>query len=588
MGREPITWVEVDDEICTRTFGVGGCTASLGGNVVRKCYGTFATCPVKSLFSSSTRTLRYCEPRPNLPPGGPVMFPVLKSVSEISGTVNIAGTDGDMSAFGRRATVKVELAEFPHHDIGVDPYAQQRMSGAAQIDEPGYSPVSRGGHFGKMRARSPYYTGRALRVVSAYLDGGVISDRVTRHYVQTERTVSDDGASVTIEAKDILDLADNEKAQAPAPSKGALADDISASDTNATLVPAGIGNADYPASGRAVIGSEIVRFTRSGDVLTFVERGASGTSAASHSAADTVQRVLFYDGNRIDAVLLSLLRDYAKIPEGFLDQSGWAAEVSRWMPQLLLRASICKPTGVASLVGELAVLGVSIWWDEVAQKVRMQANRPPDEGGVIALNDDANILSVEVEDRQKDRLTEVMFYTVQIDPTKSATSADNYRRCAMTVATDAKGPNAYGDTKVRKIFCRWLDQGADSVVLTLSNRLLNRFAVAPVRVVLTLDAKDRAIGLADVLSVTSSGVLDETGKPVATLLQVVRRSEPDRGHRVEITAQAFQFSGRYAYATENGRPTYAASTAAQRARGMYACGNSTLKMSNGDEPYRAV
>lgn len=588
MAREPITYVEIEDELCTLTFGVGGCPAALGPDVPRKCYGTFATCPAKTAFDPEKRILRYCEPRPGLPVGGPVMFPVLRSVSEISATVNIAGTDASLSAFGRRATVTVELDEFPHHDRGVDPYAAERVTGAAQIDEPGYRPELRGGHFGKMAARSPYYPGRALRVVSAYLDGGAIVDPVVRHYVQTERSLSDDGRVARIEAADVLDLAGNDRALAPAPGRGRLLAGIGAADFAATLAPAGIGDLHYPAAGRAVIGSEIISYTRTGDAMTLTGRGLAGTTAASHAAADTVQPVLHVDGWRVDEALAVLLRDYAKLPDAFLPLDDWAAEVDRWAPQLRLHTHICKPEGVAGLVGELAVLGVSVWWDEVAQLVRLQCNRPPEAEEVHDLTDAADILDVAVEDRQKDRLTEIFVFTVQIDPTKSATSADNFARMVSTYAAEAKGPNAYGDAKVRKIFCRWLNAGADSVVLTQSNRILNRFARPPVRVTMTLPATAREIGLAAVLRVLTRGRQDVTGRPVPVMLQVLRRAEAKRGHSVTLTAQAYQFSGRYGYATQNTRPDYPASTPAERARGMYACDPLTLKMPNGDEPYRAI
>lgn len=587
MAREPFTYIELDEEVCSRVFGVGGCPAALGPDVPRKCYGTFFTCPVKEAFDPVTRTLRYCEARPNLPVGGPVMFPVLRSVSEISATVNIAGTDADMSAFGRRATVTAELDEFPHHDRGVDPYAAERVSGAAQLDEPGYRPELRGGHFGKQRARNPYYPGRAFRLVSAYLDGGAIVDPITRHFVQHDRAVASDGRSVRIEARDVLDLAGNDRAVAPAPSKGVLAADIAADAATATLLPVGVGEL-YPASGRAVIGSEIVSFTRVADVLTLTARGLAGSAAAGHSAGDSVQMVLHVDGWRMDDALAVLLRDYAKVPAGFLPLDDWAAEVDRWLPQLRLQTHICKPEGVAGLVGELSVLGVSIWWDEVAQKVRLQANRPPDEGAVIDLTDDADILEIEREDRQKDRLTEIMFFTVQLDPTKSATASDNYRRVAATYSAQAKDVRGYGDTKLRRIYSRWLNGGADAVVTTQSNRLLNRFAVAPIRTTLTLSVRGRDIGLASVLRLSSRLVQDVTGRPAPELVEVVQRSEPKRGATVRIVAQLSQFSGRYCYATENTRPDYASSTAAQRARGMYACDPVTLKMSNGDEPYRAI
>lgn len=81
-------------------------------------------------------------------------------------------------------------------------------------------------------------------------------------------------AVVQITAKDILDLADNDKAVIPSPSTGKLAA-MTAVDMTATLTPAGIGS-EYPASGMVRIGRELMTLTRSGDVLTLT-RAQDGT-----------------------------------------------------------------------------------------------------------------------------------------------------------------------------------------------------------------------------------------------------------------------------------------------------------------------
>lgn len=585
MASNPLAIVEVDVDRCTRTFGVGVCTAALGGAVVRKCYNTFQTCALKTAFSSAPFTLRFCEPRRGIPAGAG-LFPALDDVSTTSATVNIAGADERMAALGRRATIKARLRDFRFHDRGIDPYQAERVSGGAQTDEPGYDPGERGTFFGKLKARWPHYSGRALRVIEADISGGALVILRTRHFVITDWVGPDNDGFVTIEAKDVLDLADNSRALAPATSRGVLAADIAAGAASLTLSPAGIGASDYPASGRAKIGAELVDFTRVGDVVTLTGRGLRGTSAAGHSSGDTFQIVLSVQNMRVDDFLEVLLRDYAKIPQAFIPKATWAAEVSRWMPSVRITTDIATPTGVAKLAGSLAVLGPAIWWDDVAQLIGFRANRPAVDG-VRELNEVAHIKAIELEDRNDDRLTEVLFYSVQIDPTKSDTSADNYARLTATVDLEAEGANAHGDVRVRRIFCRWFNDGADIIVSGLAKRLLYRFRAAPLRARITLDAKDGDIALADVLSVTSSAFCDETGKPVPRLMQVIAREETKPGVEFEILAQAYDFSGRYGVATENTRPTYSASTDTQRIAGLYAVDPVTLRFPDGSGPYVA-
>lgn len=588
MPREPITILELDYEGCALAFGVGACPAALGGAVVRKCYNTFATCKAKDAFAPVMKTLRFADPRANLPKGETI-FPALASVSEYAATVNIAGTDALAGSLGRRATVAVELLDFPYHDRLTDPYQSERISGAAQIDEAGYDPATRGTFFGKLRARWPYYTGRPLRVLQGFVDGGALSGVITRNYVLTDWAGPDGAGRVKLEASDVLDLIGNDRALAPKPSAGVLAAAVTAGAASLTLSPDGIGAAEYPAAGRACIGSEIVSYTRVGDVVTLTGRGVAKTVAASHAAGDTFQQVLWFDGVRIDDALEILLRDFGNVPASFIPKAAqWTPEITRWLPQILLRTHICQPTGVAKLVGELLVLGFSLFPDVTGSSLILKVNRPPDGETVYDLSDRNNIKAITPEDRNATRLTEVVFYSVQLDPTKSATDASNYARGIGTYDFEAKSARAYADTRARKIFCRWFNEGADGEIVVLSKRLLNRFRLAPVQYRIKLDAKDSAIGLADLATITSSGLQDEAGRGVAVPVQIVGRSEPVPGHEIELIAQAYDFAGRYAYATDDARPSYAASSAAQRARGFYACDDLTLKMSNGDEPYRAI
>src|SRR5690606_18894369 len=117
--------------------------------------------------------------------------------------------------------------------------------------------------------------------------GGGLTTAFTRHFIITDMAMED--GTVTIEGKDVLDLADDKRVQAPKAVNGSLAADIDTVAMAFTLSPAGIGDLEYPASGFACIGSELVQFTRSGDAVTIVQRGVSGTTIASHSAGDSVQ-----------------------------------------------------------------------------------------------------------------------------------------------------------------------------------------------------------------------------------------------------------------------------------------------------------
>ncbi len=582
--RQPVQVIEIDVDACALTYGVGLCPAALGLSGNRKCFNTFATCQAPSAFAKAPLTLRFATPTTRLPRGQTV-FPALVGVSGRPASVTLAGVDPSRGPLGRRATVTVRLVDFPYHDRLTDKYAAERVSGAAQLDEPGYDPAKRSTFFAKLRARWPYYAGRPLRVRDGYIRDGAIVDERVQHFVITGFDGPDDNGDVTLEAKDVLALADDERALAPRASNGRLAAAITVDATTLTLTPTGVG-AEYPESGRAVVGSEIVAYTRAGDVITMTARGVAGTQAATHSAGDTFQIVLRFDGARLDTVIRTLLVDYAGVDPSWIDD--WEPEVTRWLAGLQLSAHITAPTGVASLIGELAVLGVSIWWNSEAQKIKLRANRPPDGETVHGLTDRANIVAVRTEDRPDERLTQVLFYHDIIDPTKSATEPSNFNRLTATADLGAEAELAYGDTRVRRIFSRWLGPTQDNEVAGISARLLSRFRTTPRLLHITVDAKDRGIGLAAVAQVETRINVDETGAVQPGLFQVTAVEETSPGHQIELTVQTYEFAGRYGFITRDDRPRYSLSSPAQRDFGAYIAADAPPPFPDGSAAYRII
>lgn len=587
--REPIQYVEIDVDYCSLTYGTAPCTAILGTTGTKKCFNTFATCQDKTNFTKSVKTLTFINNRINLPKGL-IAYPVLKDngVSAFSSTVNIAGSNPRMAAFGRRATVTVALQDFVDDDIWFDKYQLQRISGVAQSSGIGYNPINVGSFFSRLRARWPYYAGRPLRIIDGYVDDGILTINKTRNFIITEMTGPDNSGAVTFEAKDVLALADDKKALAPKASRGKLGAAVTAaSGQTFTLTPTGI-EAEYPTSGYGTIGSEVVSFTRTGATVTLTNRGIEGTVAAPHNLGDTFQIALYINNARIDNTIYDLLVNYAKVPASFCPLvTEWAPEITRWMNSVLLKTVITKPTGVAQLIGELSDLGISIWWDEVAQKIKLLATHPVQNEQIYPISDNLDIKSIEQEDQDEDRITQVHFYTKQSDPTKDYKDKNNYDRINVMIDTDAESVNAYNDTKVREVFCRWLNSGADAIVRTLSIRLLKRLNTPPIHYTIVLDAERASIALADVLELDSRISTDETGLPIKKLVQVLRKTEKRSGHEVEFETQAFFYDGKYGLIMANGSPVYSSATPTQKRLGAFFVGP-TLVFSDDGIPYSFI
>jgi len=588
--REPVQIVEVDIDYCSLSYGTSPCAALLGTTGVRKCYNTFATCQDKDNFNSGVLTLRFIEPRSSIPVGL-FYFPVLKRVSATTSTVNLAGSDEKLGGLGRRATVTVTFQDFPYDDTYTDKYSLERVSGSAQTDEGGYKPQDRGTFFTKLKARFPFYGSRPLRVIDAYIEDGAIVDQKVRHFVMTGLEGPNRDGSVTIDAKDILALAEDKKALCPRPSRGKIVEAIPSdgSITTFTLDPENIGDAEYPASGYGVLGSEIVRFTRVGDTVTLTHRAQDGSVLSSHSERTTFQLAYKVTNRRPDDLIEDLLVNYGNVPSSFIPKvSKWAPDVTKWASSLRLDTVITKPTGVTTLISELSPIGISLWWDEIEQEIGMKINSPVDEEEIFDLTDDNSILDIEQEDRDDQRLTQVHFYTVQIDPTKGATDKQNFNRVSVSIDAEAEQQNSYREPRVKEIFCRWLNRGADSIVGIASIRLLKRFNTAPIHYQITIDAKDRDINLVDVVRLTSRIITDETGKQVSKLSQVIKKVESKSGHEINLTVQAFSYEGKYAKVMVNSAPVYSLASAAEKANGGYLVDGTTLVFSDGEPPYLLV
>jgi hypothetical protein len=580
--KEPIEIIEIDLDYCGLSFGNAPCTASLGGSVTHKCFNTFYTCKDQQNYDKGALTYRFTSPRSSYPKGQ-TTFPCLMSVSGSSAQANIAGADDRLFSLGKRAQLTAEFVDFPYHDRFMDKYQSERISGAAQLSGVGYNPAEKGTFWTKFKARNPNYAGRPLRKLTGFIQDGVLTIEKTRHYVITEIKGPNTSGRVTIEAKDILKLADDNRAVAPAQSRGKLLNEITEEQGQQfTLNPEGIGG-EYPAFVFASIGSEIVEFTRSGDVVTLTSRGVSRTTPVAHSINDTFQLTFSPRRARIDDVIHDLLVNYANIDPAFIPFSEWQAEVSRWAPTLLMTTDITKPEGVSKLIGEMAVLGVTIWWDEVEQEIKLRINRPVDLEDVVRLNDRNNNIAANQEDRDDERITEVIFNTVQIDPTRGVNET-NFLRGQLIVSSLEKLPQAFGDTKIKTINCRWLNHGDDANVRIIALRLLDRFRLSPVRYSVTVDYRDD-LSIADVVDLQSYIVTSDTGELQSQLSQVIMREDVIEGHTVKLLLQKFTFDKRYGFITENTRPLYTASSDEQKARGAYFVDENTLEFGDGGDPY---
>lgn len=443
------------------SIGIGRLATDSDATGTAKCFNSLKTCQDRVNFLNNPVTLRFSEDNVYLPTDIEA-FPMITSVSFQPATISL-GKD-----LGQRATLTIGFRDRPHSDTGpgFDKYYAERS----------YNPFEQGSFWGKFRARQPYLKGRSLRLIRGFL-GDALADMETRHYIIESFNGPTPKGEYTLVAKDVLKLADGDRAQGPLVSNGFLVANITNVATTATLSPSGIGNAEYPSSGYVAIGGEeIMAFTRSNDTLTLT-RGQLGTTAAAHEAQDRVQLVLRYDGEDPADIIYDLFVNYAAIPAEYINLSEWQTETGSFL-QRLYGANIPEPTDVSKLVSELIEqAALSMWWDDEAQLIRLRVLRAI--STQAAIYDDNNILegTLSVTEQPNQRASQIWTYYGVKNPLRPLDEPDNFRSTLATVNLQAETDE--GQAAIVKIFSRWIPAFGRDTAGRLNDIQLGRFQVPP-------------------------------------------------------------------------------------------------------------
>lgn len=516
-GRIPVVFVELDMDVCTRTYGSSPCTAAIGTTGTAKCYNTYATCQDKPNYNQGVKTYRFCESTASIPVGLQAI-PLLKKVTFASQVI----TPG--KGLGVRGSVTMRFLDAPWTDVDIDPYFADRATPAA------------GTFWGRFRARNPYYEGRAIRILSGYITSPFTWDTFqTRAYIIDSLSAVLKGDEAQIVGKDILKLADDKKALFPSPSSGTLSASISNSATSLTVAPTGAGS-DYPASGKIAVSGEVMSYTRSGDVFT-VTRAQSNTVAEAHDADDTVQLVGEFVAAEIQDVIYDLLTVSAGIDTAYIDKTAWDTERDTYLTGVW-NLEQPEPVGVNTLLAELTEQGnCRIWWDEINQKIRFRAIRPLD-AALPVYTDDLHFgeNSVSVTEDMKQRISTVLIYFGRVNPTEKLDDLKNYAVRYIQADTDAISTNEYGSSVIKRINSRWFLSSSLGRVQELADALLMTYRDPPRLLDFRMDPRhDLRVG--DIFRAQTRYLQGVDGAPLAQAFEVIEAQEEQTGHVIRYRAQ---------------------------------------------------
>lgn len=507
-----LSYIEIDIGLCALEYGVAPCTASISTTGSIKCFNTKRTCQDRDNYEEEDVTLRFAVSTEYLPRAIDAL-PLIKDIKDINFTPATVSLGENL---GTRATLSVTFTDAPHSDTGVggDKYHTDR----------GYDPYKQGTYWGKFRARQPFLQGRAIRWRTGTL-GQSLNEMETRNFIIDSFDGPSPQGSYTLIAKDILKLADGDQSQAPDMSPGFLVAAVTSIASSLTLSPSGIG-ASYPTSGRAAIGGkEVVSFTRIGDAITLTARGLLGTTASAFSAQDRFQLVKTYSAADAADIIYDLMVNYAGIPASYINLSDWQVETGAFLTNLY-SADICDPTSVSDLVSELITQAcLVIWWDDLAQKIRLQVLRQLTVGSAALTPENTIEGTLKVAEQPKKRLSQIWVYFGRINPLKSLTEIDNYR--STSISTDEDAEEDYGTPVIKKIYSRWIPALGRTVADRLGAIQLGRFRDPPRK--LSFDLARYAgtdVSLGATRAVRSTSLQDETGAQVDVPVQITRLNAP--------------------------------------------------------------
>ena len=566
-GREPITIVEIWQDKCCNVFGTsegcGTCNATVG-----PCFNTLKTCTSRQDYElGEPLKLRFAEERINLP-RDINLIPILKGVTTVPTQINVGSGDKNTSPLGQRSMVVVSLQDIPHSDLLVDPYR----------DERNYNPLDRGSFWNKWLARNPYYQNRRLVVYDGYV-GQNIEDMRSRTFFIDNISGPDARGNVSIKAKDVLKFVSNERAQFPIQSNGLVNKEIGGEASEVEIKNGSISEYDPGGEGSGFIriGDEVISWsgiTLDNGIITLsnLGRGSFKTETDSHSEGDNVQFCKQYNDEPIVNVVLDLM-EASGVPSDLIPQAEWETEAERWLNSFNVSVLLTEAFGVGDLLAELTEQCLFyVWWDDFEQKINLRALRPVDLAGgesVFSIDDTNHVIegSLRIERKPEQRVSRVYTYLRQINPTEGVEDRQNYSRWRLQIDANAEGEEQYGERRIREVFARWL-QG-DGQAQTVNSRMISRYRNNPEIISFSLDAKDRAIKVADIVDLKARQFTNDFGEEVVKRLQVIKIEESNLGHRQTYTGQFFEFFADYGFIMPNGSLDYSSASDEEKENGCY-------------------
>ena len=561
--RTMVTLVKITFPWCGNTFGVSPC-ASVGSPLGVPCFNTYHTCSDQAHFTWTTKTYSFSSA--DAPPPFPGPRPYVKNITYLATEIfeNLTKT-------GR---IKVEFANEPDMDIGIDPYVTRRA----------LWPETPGTFFKKLIARNPNYKGQVLEIFEGVL-GDPEASFVKKAHILLETGAISTG-SFTFESLDLL--AGLNDVECPKKVDIKLLTDISTSSATITLTDTVDADNFDTANQYIRIDDEIIGFSGydpDTHVLSGLTRAAFGSVNVEHSAGTAVQPCRYFaPGNPFDHLLDMLFVD-AAYDVSLVDFASFG--MARDWPELdiPMSAIFSEPTKLNDIyMGLVNQLNCRSWVAENLQITirRNIANQPGRQ--YVALSDADAIIkgSCSIDLWETSRKTRCAIFWEKT-PLGKFDDLTSYQRIDVGVNADAE--TEYGDTVQETLVSSWLTAAGiqDETLAYYMSDLLQRrmFYTRDASPILTasVDPKNGAMQVGDYVTLTTDEFCNPDGTPVRARFQIIKRDY--KGAKVEYRFQRMPVRRNLFYTPEE-VTSYETATEAQREYGGFYCDDNNRNSDGSD------
>lgn len=484
-------------------------------------------------------TYRFC-PSGTQPPVGTPALPILTHHSVQPAHLAVS------RGLGVRERVRLRFADFEDDGdvLGGDPA----------------HPVS---FWRLFRARIPFLSGRALRIIEGTFEGGVFTAVTTYHYIVRKIEGPQGTGEVQIEAEDLTGTLAQGSAQCPMPSRVELMSDITDASIGA-LVTFNSDLADWPPSGWLRIGDEAIKYAVSevpGEYLflSFVQRGTLGTIAEAHSTGDAIQPITYWDQKRLCDILYDLLVTYAGIPAAQIPFDAWEALDDEHLV-FRLTTVIWSPTDVEELVSDLLrIFPLVIWYDPAGpawgflpfDQVAISSHSAPvvtDLNGLVAD-------SLSMREDPDAAWTRLFIYHGMLSWDEDASRPQAYSVARLFINVDAEGILQRNRAVVHNMLVRWLLAG-DSASVDRIGQMQERQGSRDRRTItMTLPVVDW-LRLGAIFVLRSKAFVDANGAIDDMLLLVTSYRHNEGRATAEVECIDLRFDGNYRLWAPDDLPVY--------------------------------